>query len=89
MKRLTLGSNICEEIRYNPPLCDVAKEHMNSQNGGTRKLFLWGSIPQRCSDVGEFALQTIARLHSRDSRKAAGTPIAPLNGGDRYFLSRE
>jgi len=43
-----------------------------------------GSIPDRSSDIGEFALQGIALSHLQNSRQTAGTPIALSDGRERY-----
>lgn len=60
-----LERNLAEEIRYKAPLTDVAKGHMDSQNGESSvMLYRKSCMSWRLADVGEFILQTITRALS-------------------------
>lgn len=70
--------NLAEEIRYIAPLTDVAKGHMDSQNGESSAILSSkSSMSWRSSDVGEFVLQTVARALSKGDDTTLGTSIAP------------
>lgn len=81
--------NLAEEIRYIAPLTDVAKGHMDSQNGGRSAILSSkNSMSWRLPDVGEFVQQTIARAHSKGDHTTVGTPIAPEpTGGEQFVLT--
>jgi len=82
--------NLAEEICYIAPLTDVAKGHMDPQNGERSAILSSkNSMSWRLPDVGEFVQQTIARAHSKGDHTTVGTPIAPESTGGEPFGSTE
>lgn len=64
MELVASDVSLAEEIRYIAPLTDVAKGHMDSQNGERSAILSsQSSMSWRSSDVGEFVQQTTARAH--------------------------
>jgi hypothetical protein len=83
-------NNLSEEIRHKAPLIDVAKGHMDSQNGERSAILSSkGSISGRSSDFAEFVQQTIVWAHSKGDHTTVGTPIAPKPNDGEQFVPTE